>query len=94
MGEACRALQANGATPDPDAIYFVFTSNFPGHVNFCAWHSAGTCNGTTIQVAYMPNATGNAGCDPGDLYGCNMYSQGTRSLSNMTSHEYMEAAGG
>jgi hypothetical protein len=74
----------------------VFTSNFPGgRVNYCAWHSDGTCtiNGetTTIQVAYMPNTSGIAGCDPGDLYGCNTYSQGTRSIGNVTSHEYMEA---
>jgi hypothetical protein len=92
VAEACKAIQANGATPDPNAIYFVFTSNFPGgHVNYCAWHSDGTCNGTTIQVAYMPNVTGMAGCDPGNLYNCNSYSQGTRAIANVTSHEYMEA---
>jgi hypothetical protein len=90
--EACKVIQANGLTPDPNAIYFVFTSNFPGgHVNYCAWHSYGTCNGTTIQVAYMPNVTGMAGCDPGNTYNCNSYSQGTRALANVTSHEYMEA---
>jgi hypothetical protein len=94
--EACKVIQANGLTPDPNAIYFVFTSNFPGgHVGYCAWHSYGTCTvgntTTTIQVAYMPNTTGLAGCDPGDLYSCNGYSQGTRSIANVTSHEFMEA---
>ena len=39
----------------------------------------------------MPNTTGVAGCDPGNLYNCNGYSQGTRSIANVTSHEYMEA---
>jgi hypothetical protein len=39
----------------------------------------------------MPNTTGIAGCDPGDLFRCNSFSQGTRSLANVTSHEYMEA---
>lgn len=92
VAEACKVIGANGATPDPTAVYFVYTSNFPGgHVNYCAWHSDGTCNGVTIQVAYMPNTTGISGCDPGDLYGCNTYSQGTRSLANVTSHEYMES---
>jgi hypothetical protein len=67
------------------------TSNFPRHVNFCAWHGSGTCNGTTIQVSYQPNTTGIAGCDPGNLYNCNSYSQGTRSLANVASHEFMEA---
>jgi hypothetical protein len=92
VNEACSVINANGLTADPTAIYFVFTSNYPGgHVNYCAWHSSGTCNGQTIQVAYMPNTTGVAGCDPGDLYGCNTYSQGTRSILNVTSHEMMEA---
>jgi hypothetical protein len=39
----------------------------------------------------MPNTTGVGGCDPGNLYNCNTYSQGTRCLANVTSHEYMEA---
>lgn len=87
--EACNMIAQNGEQPDPNAIYFVYTSNFP-RTNYCAWHSHGTCNGVDIQVAYMPNTTGVGGCDPGDLYGCNTYSQGTRSLANVTSHEFME----
>jgi hypothetical protein len=90
--EACKEITANGLTADPTAVYVVYTSNFPGgHVNYCAWHSSGTCNGVTIQVAYMPNTTGMAGCDPGNTYSCNSYSQGTRSLANVSSHEFMEA---
>jgi hypothetical protein len=67
------------------------TSNFPGHVNYCAWHGSGTCNETTIQVSFQPNTTGIAGCDPGNLYNCNSYSQGTRSRAKVVSHEYIEA---
>lgn len=88
--EVCKVIGQNGSSPDSSGIYFVYTSNFP-HANYCAWHSYGKCNGVTIQVAYMPNTTGIAGCDPGDLYGCNTFSQGTRSLANVTSHEFMEA---
>jgi len=77
-------------TPDPNAIYFVYTSNFP-HLNFCAWHGAGVINGVTVQVAYMPNTAGIAGCDPGNLYGANTYSEGTRSVADSTAHEFMEA---
>jgi hypothetical protein len=88
--EACKVIHQNGAEPDATGVYFVYTSNFP-HANYCAWHSHGRCNGVDIQVAYMPNTTGVAGCDPGNLYGCNSYSQGTRSLANVTSHEFMEA---
>jgi serine protease len=92
VSEACSVINAAGLAPDTNAVYHVYTSNFPGgRVSFCAWHGSGTCNGVTIQVAYMPNTTGIAGCDPGDLYGCNSYSQGTRSLANVSSHEYMEA---
>jgi hypothetical protein len=91
VAEACKVIGAHGLAADPAAIYFVFASTFPGGVNYCAWHSYGTCNGVTIQVAYMPNTTGIAGCDPGDLYSCNGYSQGTRSLANVASHELMEA---
>lgn len=91
VGEACKVIGQNGEQPDATGIYFIYTSNFPRGGNYCAWHSHGSCNGVDIQVAYMPNTTGIAGCDPGNLYGCNSYSQGTRSLANVTSHEFMEA---
>lgn len=91
VSEACKVIAHNGAQPDPTGIYFVYTSNFPRGGNYCAWHSHGKCNGIDIQVAYMPNTTGIAGCDPGNAYGCNSYSQGTRSLANVSSHEFMEA---
>jgi hypothetical protein len=90
VNEACKIINQKGVTPDPHALYTVITSNFP-RANFCAWHSHGTCNGVDIQVAYLPNTTGVAGCDPGNLYNCNNYSQGTRSLANIFSHEFAEA---
>lgn len=90
VNEACKVLTANGAKPDTTGVYFVYASNFP-HSNYCAWHSHGYCHGVDIQVAYMPNTTGVAGCDPGNEFACNTYSQGTRSLANVTSHEFMES---
>jgi hypothetical protein len=90
VNEACNTIAANGLTPDPSAIYVVLTSNFPKGVNYCAWHSWGSCNGTTIQVAYMPNTTGVSGCnDP--QFTCNAHSQGTDSIANVLSHEISEA---
>jgi hypothetical protein len=90
VAEACKVISANGLNPDPTAIYMVLTSNFPGRVNYCAWHSYGNCNGTTIQVAYLPNTTGVSGCnDP--VFSCNGYSQGTNSIANVLSHEFSEA---
>ena len=90
VSEVAKVLKAQGMAPDPSAIYFVYTSNFP-HVSFCAWHADGTIGPTTVQVAYMPNSSNIAGCDPGDLYHANTYSEGTRSLADSTAHEFMEA---
>ena len=79
-----------GTSLDPNGIYFVMTSSFPGSGGFCAWHSLTTVGSQQIAVAYMPNTNGQAGCDPGNLYGVTG-SEGLRSLVNVTSHEYMEA---
>lgn len=90
VNEACNVINAHGLKADPTAVYVVFTSNFPKGVNYCAWHSYGSCNGTTIQVAYIPNTTGVSGCnDP--VLSCNSYSQGSNSIANILSHEFSEA---
>jgi hypothetical protein len=75
---------------DSSAIYFVFTSNMPSGGNYCAWHSYATVSGQNIAVAYMPNISGMAGCDPSNpnnLTG----SEGLRAIANVTSHEFFEA---
>jgi hypothetical protein len=79
-------------TPDPNGIYFVFTSNLP-KVSYCAWHADATCNGVTFQVAYMPNMAGDSGCSPFKVANlkCNGYTEGTQSLLDGMAHEYMEA---
>lgn len=92
VGEACRVLTANGATPDANTLYLVYTSNFPHQLNYCAFHSFGYCHSTTIQIAYMPNLANVGGCNPlsvADL-GCNSYSEGTMALANASSHEFSE----
>ena len=83
-------LKEWGSNVDAHGVYFVYTSNFPRGGNFCAWHSYTTSNGTSFSVAYMPNTTGVAGCDPGNLYGVGG-TEGLRSLANVTAHEFMEA---
>jgi hypothetical protein len=90
VNEACKMIAANQWPLDSNALYTVVTSNFP-RINYCAWHSHGTCNGVDIKVAYIPNASGVAGCDPGNLYNCNKYSQGTRSMADSWAHEFSEA---
>jgi len=89
VAEACKITNNN---PDPAAVYFLYTSTGAGHhVSYCAWHSWGTCsNGAPVQVAYMPNIDGIAGCDPQDTYNTG-HSQGLAAVANVTSHELMEA---
>ena len=91
VNEVTKVLGAHKIAASPSAVYLVYTSNFPKQNSFCAWHSHGTSSGVDIAVAYMPNTTGVAGCDPGNLYNANSYSQGTRSLANVSSHEFMES---
>jgi hypothetical protein len=84
IAEVCKVT--NNA-PNPNAVYFIFTSTGAGHVNYCAWHSWGSCGGTPIQVAYMPNLSGVSGCDVGSAY----HSAALSALANVTSHELSEA---
>jgi hypothetical protein len=79
-----------GTSLDPHGVYFVFTSTFPKGGGFCAWHSYASVGGQNIAVAYMPNTSGVAGCDPGNNFAL-AGSEGLRSLANVTSHEFMEA---
>jgi hypothetical protein len=90
VNEACKVIGAHGRKPDTDALYVVFTSNYPSNVDFCAWHDHGSCNGVDIQVAYLPNNGGVSGCDPGNLFNCNSFSQGTRANADSLAHEFME----
>ena len=86
VAEGCKISNNN---PDPNALYLIYTSTGAGHVSYCAWHSYGTCsNGAPIQVAYMPNIDGIAGCDPGDTW--TSHSQGLAAVANVTAHELAE----
>jgi hypothetical protein len=86
VAEACKLT---GNNPDPKALYLLYTSTTAGNVNYCAWHAAGNCaNGAPLQVAYMPNIDGVAGCDPGDAV--SGHSQGLAALANVSAHELME----
>jgi hypothetical protein len=86
VAEACKVTNNN---PDPNALYLIYTSTGAGHVSYCAWHSYGNCgSGAPVQVAYMPNLDGIAGCDPGDTW--TTHSQGLAALGNVTAHELSE----
>jgi hypothetical protein len=86
VAEACSKTNNNVY---PDVLYLIYTETGAGNVNYCAWHSYGTCsNGAPLQVAYMPNITGLAGCDPQDPNPA--HSQGLAALANVTAHELSE----
>ena len=86
IAEAC---SATGNNPDPNTLYLVYTDTTAGNVNYCAYHTWGSCGGKPVQAAYMPNITGVTGCDPGNLYGVSG-SEGLRALANVTAHELEE----
>ncbi len=88
VGEVCKVLTAANQAPDPNAIYAVLASNFPKGANYCAWHSAGPCGGTTVQVIYQPNPAGVLGCSTGVYPHNNAQADST---ANTLSHEIFEA---
>ena len=92
VSEVAKVLASYTLSPDPNAVYLVFTSNLP-KINYCAWHSAGTINATTVQVAYLPNTAGTTGCYPTSNWfsGTTDWSYGTRSIADNTAHEFMES---
>jgi hypothetical protein len=91
VNEVASVLKANNLPPDPNAVYLVYTSNFP-HVSFCAWHAAGTIGATTVQVGYLPNTAAVPGCGTGTpVAGIDSYTPATRSLADSTAHEFMES---
>jgi hypothetical protein len=88
-GAVAEACKMTGNNPDPSALYLIYTDTGAGHVSYCAWHSYGNCsNGAPIQVAYMPNIDGIAGCDPLDAW--TTHSEGLAALANVTAHELSE----
>jgi hypothetical protein len=95
--EVAKVLQQYGMKPDPNAVYMVYTSNFPETANhlidFCAFHDANYApDGTVINYAYLPNVAGFSGCgfteDP--FIARNPISQGTGDVASLTAHEFME----
>lgn len=88
--EVAKEALANSWNVAAGDVFFVYTSNFPKGGNYCAWHSFATVGGVIVSVAYMPNTTGVAGCNPNapsSITG----SEALVSLANVTAHEFMES---
>ena len=85
LDEVCKVFPS----PTPGGYYPVYTDLPRGHAGYCAWHSAGSCNGITIEFAFFFNLDGDPGCDPQD--NTTSHSQGLSALANVSGHELSEA---
>ena len=86
LAEACKEFTGPN---DGTAYYAVYTDLPRGHAGYCAWHSSGTCGGTTVRFAFFWKLDGDAGCDPQDTTTGNP--QGLAALANVSAHELSEA---
>jgi hypothetical protein len=91
LAEVCSAITASGTVIDAsgNGYYALYSDQPRGNAGYCAWHSAGTCNGQAIQFAFFWKLDGDAGCDPADTSG--LHSQGLAAIANVSAHELAEA---
>jgi hypothetical protein len=91
LNEVCKQVNLGNLQIDPQGnSYFpVYSDVKRGNAQYCAWHSAGTCNGQLVQFAFFFNLDGDPGCDPQDSQ--TGHSQGLAALANVTGHELSEA---
>src|SRR5439155_13080923 len=83
--EVCKFI----TSPAPNGYYPVYVDTPRGSAGFCAWHSAGYCGTTLVQIAFFFNLDGDPGCDPEDT--SRLHSQGLAALANVSGHEISEA---
>jgi len=73
--------------PTANAYYPVYIDQPRGHAGYCAWHSSGTINGTTVQFGFFFKLDGDAGCNPDSP---TSQSEGLAALGNVSGHELSE----
>src|SRR5262249_47964682 len=54
LAEVCNVI----SNPVPNGYYPVYVDTPRAHAGFCAWHSAGYCNGTPVQFAFFLTSMG------------------------------------
>ncbi|MDQ6685186.1 MAG: hypothetical protein M3Z16_08665, partial [Pseudomonadota bacterium] len=64
LAEVCKMVKA--PEPNGNGYYAVYSDVKRGSAQYCAWHSAGTCGGHPVQIAFFFNLDGDSGCDPKD----------------------------
>ena len=85
VAEVCKEI----SSPVSNGYYPVYVDIPRGNAGYCAYHTFGSCSGTTVQVAFFFDLDGDAGCDPADTSG--LHSQGLAALANVSGHELSEA---
>ena len=86
LTEVCRVV---GTGAVHNGFYPVYVDLPRGNANYCGYHSAGVCNGVTVQFAFFWNLDNDPGCNPGDTSG--LHSEGLAAVSNTSAHELSEA---
>jgi len=91
LSEVCKEITSGQLTLDSsgNGYYPVYVDRPRGNAGYCAYHSAGTCNGQIVQFAFFFNLDNDPGCDPQDT--TTGHSQGVAALANVTAHELSEA---
>ena len=84
FGEVCKLV----TNPVANGFYPVYSDQPRGAQRFCAWHSAGTCNGVTVQFGFFFNLDNDPGCDPEDT--TTGHSEPVAALGNVSGHELSE----
>ena len=74
-------------SPTPNGYYPVYVDQPRGHTGYCAWHSAGTINGTPVTFAFFFKLDGDRGCDPQSP---GAGSDGLKASVNVSGHELSE----
>jgi len=74
--------------PTANAYYPVYIDRPRGRAQYCAWHSAGTINGVTVQFGFFFKLDGDPGCDPHSSN--TSQSEGLAALGNVSGHELSE----
>jgi hypothetical protein len=85
LAEVCKEI----TNPVSNGFYAVYTDLARGNAGYCAWHSAGSCGGVTLQFAFFFALDGDSGCNPGS--NVPNQSEGLAALANVTGHELSEA---
>ena len=85
LAEVCKEVSPDRSG---NGYYAVYTDVPRGSAGYCAYHSAGTCGGVPVQIAFFFKLDGDSGCDPQDPD--TSHSQGLAALANVSGHEWSE----